>query len=88
MAMNTLPHPTDSTTDLLKKQLLEEIPKSSRVDEQATYTYVGEAIPGTPETSPRWRITRITNADATALWADGNALSDNVWTNRASLSYS
>lgn len=34
-----------------------------------------------------WRIKRLTNADNTIVWLDGNANFDNVWDNRASGSY-
>ena len=59
-----------------------------QLDEGATYTYVGEAVPGTLTSAGSWRIKRLTNASGALLWADGNASFDNVWDNRASLSYS
>ena len=62
---------------------------TTRFDEGATYAYVGKAVPGTAEASALWRIQRFPVADYSAgLYADGNANLDNVWTNRASLSYS
>ena len=59
-----------------------------RYDEGATYTYVGEAETGTATASALWRIKRLTNADNTVVWADGDASFNNIWDNRASLSYS
>lgn len=59
-----------------------------RYDEGATYTYVGEAVTGTATASAIWRVKRLTNADNTVVWADGDASFDNIWDNRASLSYS
>lgn len=58
-----------------------------RLDEGATYTYVGEAVPGTAHAAASWRVKRITNADTTVLFADGNSNFDNVWNDRATLSY-
>lgn len=61
-----------------------------RYDEttSATYTYIGDATPGTATSAATWRIKRMTNADTTIIWADGNSNFDNVWDNRASLTYS
>jgi hypothetical protein len=58
-----------------------------RVDEGATYTYVGQSSPGAANADAVWRIKRITNATTTITFADGNANFDNVWDNRASLTY-
>lgn len=53
-------------------------------------TYVGSADPGTATSAASWRIKRITEtgADISIEFADGDAFFDNVWDNRASLSYS
>ena len=62
-----------------------------RIDEaSATVTYVGKATPGSAEGSAVWQVQRLTESagDLTVEWADGNDSFDNVWTNRASLSYS
>ncbi len=59
--------------------------------ENSTYNYVGEAPVGSSESSAVWRIYRLTNSGTASIkkeWADGNSNFDNVWTNRASLSYS
>lgn len=56
--------------------------------EDATYTYLGWAVPGTPEGNPNWKIARITNATNRKLWADGNKNFDNIWTNYNGLAYS
>ena len=66
-------------------------PLALQLDEaDATTTYVGEATPGSTAASAAWRIKRIvdTAGDLAITWADGNAAFDNVWSNRASLSYS
>jgi len=53
-------------------------------------SYMGEADPGTLTSAPTWRIKRITEtgADVAVVWADGDASFDNVWDDRASLTYS
>lgn len=63
-------------------------PYSIRMDDGATYLYVGKAATGSSTASAVWQIQRITQSDATILWADGNGNFDNVWDNHASLSYS
>lgn len=62
--------------------------ENTKIDEGATYTYVGKASPGTATSAAQWKIFRITNSDTTIVWADGNDQYDNIWDNRASLSYS
>jgi hypothetical protein len=53
-------------------------------------TYIGEASPSSAEGDAVWRIKRMdeTGPDLDIVWADGNASFDNVWTDRAGLSYS
>ena len=55
----------------------------------ATVTYVGEAAAGSATAGAAWRIKRITTtgADLSVQWADGDTNFDNVWDNRAGLSY-
>ena len=53
----------------------------------AGYTYVGEATPGTPTSAAKWRISRITDASGSVYFATGGDF-DQVWDNRASVSYS
>lgn len=65
--------------------------KAVRVDEaSATVTYVGEATPGSLGSAEVWRIKRITvSGTVTSIeWAAGAVLYDQVWDNRAALSYS
>jgi hypothetical protein len=53
--------------------------------------YRGSAVPGTTEAAALWRMEEITIAadgDVTILFADGNDSYDNIWNNRAILSYS
>jgi len=68
----------------------QSVPLALRVDEaSATVTYIGHAKPGTATTSALWRVKKIdTTSGVVITFADGNDLFDNVWDNRASLSYS
>lgn len=58
-------------------------------DASATVTYVGKALPGSSAASAVWQITRITTSGTVTLtaYADGDSNFDNVWNNRAALSY-
>ncbi len=53
-------------------------------------TYVGEALPGAVTSSAVWRIKRLTETgpDMVVEWADGDSDFNNIWDDRASLSYS
>ncbi len=62
-----------------------------KVDEVDTQTtYVGYAAPNSTTAVPVWRILKIivSGSLTTILFADGNNKFDNIWDNRASLSYS
>lgn len=64
-------------------------PESVRIDDTGTYTYFGYAPVASAEGDAVWKISRLSAANPQALvWADGDANYDNIWTNRASLSYS
>lgn len=58
----------------------------------ATVTYTGYAPPGTLTSAATWKIKRTTLSnsgnDIAIEWADGNNNFDNVFDNRAGLSYS
>ena len=68
----------------------EDIVYSKRVDFVGdTELYKAEAAVGSAESSPVWRIRKITiDGDVTETWASGTALFDKVWTNRTNLIYS
>jgi hypothetical protein len=59
-------------------------------DASSTITYVGEAPFGSVASDSNWRIFRMQTSGSvlSITWADGNDEFDNVWANRASLSYS
>lgn len=63
---------------------------ATRLDEaSSTVTYVGKADTGSSNASAVWQIQKVdTSSGLSITWADGDALFDNVWNNRASLSYS
>ena len=51
--------------------------------------YLGQAAPGSAESSAVWRIQKIdTSSGVSMTWAGGAATYTNAWSNRASLSYS
>lgn len=55
----------------------------------ASVTYVGKARPGSVTSSAVWQVKKIDQTSGVVItWADGNTLFDNIWDNRASLSYS
>lgn len=57
----------------------------------STVSYIGKAPAGTATNAAAWKIQRVTTTvggDLTVEWADGNINYDNVWDNRAVLSYS
>lgn len=61
-----------------------------RVDDaSSTVTYVGEASIRSPEAAPVWRIKKLETVGSvlSITYADGNQNFDNVWTNRAALTY-
>lgn len=67
---------------------------ATQLDDVSTtgVTYVGKATIGSSASSAVWQIKKIdetgTPITMVITWADGNATFDNVWDNRASLSYS
>lgn len=56
----------------------------------ATDTYIGEAEAGSAASGSVWRIRKMvtTGSDISITWADGDTLFNNVWDDRAALSYS
>ncbi len=55
----------------------------------ATVTYLGQAAPGTATSAASWRIQRmsVSGTVTTMEYADGDLSYNNVWDNRASMSY-
>lgn len=67
------------------RQLLTNVDEAS-----ASITYVGKALFGTATSAASWQIIKIevTGNVTEVAAADGDLNFDNVWDNRASLSYS
>lgn len=67
---------------------------ATRYDQDAdppTVGYLGKAYPGAAESAASWQVQKLVygiDGDVTVTWADGNASFDNIWDDRASLSYS
>lgn len=62
-----------------------------RLDDTTTanVTYVGYGGIGAATSAATWRIKKLDETTGLVItWADGNRKFDNVWDNRASLSYS
>jgi len=88
---------TGSTTWTFQSYIA-DVSLASQVDDTGgspQVIYKGEAAAGAGLGASAWRIARITittdgggNDDLATQWADGNANFDNVWNNRAALSYS
>ena len=79
-----------SILDRLKADL--EVQYDKLVDEDATnsYTYVGEAVPGTNKSDGIWRIKRIkefADGDLEIIWANNSADFDKIWDDRATYEY-
>lgn len=67
------------------------LPIALRMDDTTTtnVTYVGKAAIASATSAAVWHIFKIDETSGTVItWADGDANYDNVWDNRASLSYS
>ena len=63
---------------------------ATRIDDQTSVLYLGNAPINSATSAAIWSIRRIsiTGGSTVIEWADGNDLNDNIWDNRASLSYS
>ena len=64
---------------------------ATRLDEaSASISYLGKAVTGTATNSLAWQVQRITISGELTIveFADGDALFNNSWDNRASLTYS
>lgn len=69
----------------------ESFDQSTRIDEaSSSVSYFGFAEVGSSEASAVWKIKKMSTSGSqmTITYADGNSSYDNIWANRASLSYS
>lgn len=53
----------------------------------ANVIYVGYSAPGTAESAAAWRIMNVNTSTKRVTWAASSASIDNVWDDRASLTY-
>ena len=72
---------------------VQEQPYSLRVDDinrAGGTVYIGEGTVGMLDANAVWRIRRLIDTSGTVdiKWADGDSTFNNIWDNRASLSYS
>jgi hypothetical protein len=70
------------TTSYSYKTIIDEVNKN--------LSYVGDSEPSTATSASLWKIRRIQTIGTvtTIAYADGNSDFDNIWDNRASLTYS
>lgn len=78
-----------TATNALIQEIIDEKALAVRVDEvSSTLMYIGEAAAGTLASASAWRIKKVDQTSGVVItWADGDANFNNVWTNRASLTY-
>jgi len=78
--------------EVAQRQVVELPTYTKRVDvASSTVTYIGEAVAGSADSDPVWRIQKSisnTEGDLNIFFADGENKFNQVWANRASLSYS
>lgn len=62
---------------------------TTRIDEVSdTLMYIGQAIAGSGTDEPNWRVFKLdTTSGLIITYADGNTNYDNIWDNRASLTF-
>lgn len=67
-----------------------EMQYNKLIDVSGSYTYIGEADPGSSAAAAVWRIKRVEVAgdDTNILWASGTSNFDKIWNNRAAFVYS
>lgn len=80
----------DADTDTLQSGLSERA-LATRIDDTSTAntTYIGKASIGASASASVWQIAKLdTSSGLIKTWADGDALFNNVWDDRTSLTYS
>lgn len=84
-------------TRLVLNQVIDELMATdyaTQYDQDAStpsFAYLGKAQVGSVTSAAVWQIQKLTfgaDGDVVITWADGDASFDNIWDNRASLSYS
>jgi hypothetical protein len=85
-----VPYYYDADTDGLTPAADSDRALAVRIDDATTanITYIGKATIGSATSSAVWQIQRLDESSGLVkTWADSNASFDNVWDDRASLSY-
>lgn len=81
-----------SDIDVTGAVTVDQAEYATQIDEAAgSITYVGKAAIGTATSAAAWQVYRMDESgdpELIILWADGDNNFDNIWDNRASLSYS
>lgn len=69
----------------------EEVAYSKRIDFVSDdQLYRAEAVPGSDESDPVWRIRKVvlaSDGDVVETWAEGDANFDKIWSNRETYNY-
>lgn len=58
-----------------------------KIEEDATYIYVGEAPDDSATKDAVWKVKRTSKVDNRVFWADGNMNYDNSWDDYLTLKY-
>jgi hypothetical protein len=87
-AISTVAVAPGTTSISFELARLDVVPTIRTDSTDPLYFYVGTALPGSLTADAVWRILRVTAADFTVLYADGDTNFDNVWDSHAALSYS
>jgi len=78
--------------DTLVNQIVgADVKYTKNIDKVGDISYIGEALPGTANSSSGWRIQQIdetNDPDLTITWASGTADFNKIWDSRAGYSYS
>ena len=86
-----IPVRTTETSDSkhVQHMLIDSLQAFRQDDASGTVTYYGFAAAGTATSAAAWKIMKHTTSNPQSIeFADGDGAYDNVWDNRASLSYS
>jgi len=60
----------------------------TQIDDTGTVVYIGKAVSGAATSAASFQIKRVTSATGVTLWAGGTKAFNQIWDNRAALSYS
>lgn len=58
-----------------------------RLETSGTTTYIGKAVPGTATSSALWQIAKMDTSTGTVVTWAGSAAFNQIWDNRAGLTY-